>query len=317
MGFDKNKHLENVLESHKMKHVDDLMKKSIIKREEIKDALKEKFGDEVISRAINSGSYAKHTAINTKFDIDICQPFRYKGFGTLEEMADAVYDYFKNEYKDEDIVSYKTKKQRVSTGLTFLIDGAEIQMDVVSGRELLEDDYSSTTRLNLYVRPKNLDPATSTQTNIQKHVDLIKGKGDERCIIRLLKAWKVSSNTDIKSFFMELITIRAFNAAPEIPTDMWGKLEMAMEFIRDNVKTIRLEDPANANNVVSDTLTDLEKEMLSQKMDTMLRQINDNEENLKIYFPLNKQFHSEEEKKKLAALEMSRRGVVSKPWRND
>ena len=198
MGFDKNKHLENVLESHKMKHVDDLMKKSIIKREEIKDALKEKFGDEVISRAINSGSYAKHTAINTKFDIDICQPFRYKGFGTLEEMADAVYDYFKNEYKDEDIVSYKTKKQRVSTGLTFLIDGAEIQMDVVSGRELLEDDYSSTTRLNLYVRPKNLDPATSTQTNIQKHVDLIKGKGDERCIIRLLKAWKVSSNTDIK-----------------------------------------------------------------------------------------------------------------------
>ena len=119
MGFDKNKHLDNVLESHKMKHVDDRMEKYIIKREELKDALHDKFGDKIVSRAINSGSYAKHTAINTKFDIDICQPFKYKGFDTLEEMADAVYDYFNDEYEDEDLVSYKTLRQRVSTGLTF------------------------------------------------------------------------------------------------------------------------------------------------------------------------------------------------------
>ena len=315
MGFDKNKHLEKVLESHKMKHVDDLMKKYIVKREELKDALKDKFGDKIVSRAINSGSYAKHTAINTKFDIDICQPFKYKGFGTLEEMAGAVSDYFNDEYEDEDIVSYKTRNQRVSTRLTFLIDGVEIQMDVVPGRELLEDDYSSTTRLNLYVRPKGLDPATSIQTNIQKHVDLIKGKGNERCIIRLLKTWKVSNNKDIKSFFLELITIRAFDMATEIPTGMWGKLQMAMEFIRDNVKTIRLEDPANTNNVVSDTITDFEKDLLARDMETMLLQINEDEESLKIYFPLNDQFISEEEKKKIAALEMARKGVVSKPWR--
>ena len=314
MGFDKNKHLDNVLESHKMKHVDDRMEKYILKREELKDALHGKFGDKIVSRAINSGSYAKHTAINTKFDIDICQPFKYKGFDTLEEMADAVYDYFNTEYEDEDLVSHKTVRQRVSIGLTFFLDGVEIQMDVVPGRELLENDYSATNRLNLYVRPKGLDSATSTQTNIQKHVDLIKGKSDERSIIRLLKSWKANNNKNVKSFLLELITIRVFEKAHEIPADLWGKLELVMEYIRDNITTIRLEDPANSNNIVSDTMTDFDKALLASDMDSILSQIEYDEENLKIHFTVNEQFDFEEEKKRLAALEMARRGVVSKPW---
>jgi hypothetical protein len=102
--------------------------------------------------------------------------------------------------------------------------------------------------------------------------------------------------------------------ASEIPADMWGKLEMVMEFIRDNVKSTQLEDPANSNNIVSATMTDFEKDLLARDMETMLLQINEDEENLRIYFPLNHQFNSEEEKKKLAALEMAREGVVSKPW---
>lgn len=318
MIFDKNKYLNQVLESHKMKYVDDLMGKYKNKREEIKDALEAKFSNEKVTRAINSGSYAKHTAINKKFDIDLCQPFKYKGFDTLEEMADAVFNYFNDEYDDKDLVKYKTRRQRVSTGLTFLIGGDEIQMDVVPARELSENDYTDTNRLNLHVRAKGLDPATSTQTNIQKHIDLIKGKADERCIIRLLKVWKVNKNKDrVKSFFLELITIRAFEKASEIPYDLWGKLKMTMEFIRDNIETIRLEDPANSNNIVSDTMTNSEKGHLSSDMEIMLDRIEENENNLKVYFPVNDEFDTEEvddEKKKAAALIVARSGVISKPW---
>ena len=35
-------------------------------------------------KAINSGSYAKHTAINVKFDIDVCLPFMRNSFETVE-----------------------------------------------------------------------------------------------------------------------------------------------------------------------------------------------------------------------------------------
>lgn len=316
--FDKGKYLDRVLESYKMKHISDLMDKFLKKRDEVKNALEKKFYDKKTSRAINSGSYAKHTAINKKFDIDICQPFKYNSFDTLMEMSDAIFDYFNDEYEDKDLVKSKTRKQRVSTGLTFLIEDDEIQMDIVPGRELAKEDYANTNRLKLHVRPKGLSPATSTQTNIQKHVDLIKGKCDERTTIRLLKVWKINKNKDcLKSFFLELITIRAYEMSSEMPANLWDKLKITMEFIRDNVKTIRLEDPANSNNIVSDTITNLEKDEIAIDMKTMIDNINADGENLKFYFPLNDEFDPGEDwadRKKAAALEIARAGVVSKPW---
>ncbi len=317
MSLNKSKYLQQVLESYRMSHVDDLMKKYIEKREIVKDALFEKFKDQIVTRAINSGSYAKHDAINIKFDLDVCQPFKRNAFDTLEEMGDAIFDFFNEEFKNDDFVKYKTRKQRVSTGITFVIDGNEIQMDIVPGRELSTDDYIETNRLNLYVRPKLLQPASTTQTNIQKHIDLVKGKNAERSIIRLLKVWKTNKNNSrIKSFFVELITIKAFEKCFDVPTGIWEQLEMVLEFIRDNVKTICLEDPANSNNVVSDTMTDTEKENLYWDIKQMLELIASSADNLKSYFPVNDDFYEEEEEddKESAALDIARSGVVQKPW---
>lgn len=318
--MDKGSYLNRVLDSHKMGHVDDLMTKYIEKREVVKNSLQEKFKDQIATRAINSGSYAKHDAINTKFDLDVCQPFKRNAFNTLEEMADAVYDFFCDEFEDDDLVKYKTRKQRVSTGVTFVIDGDEIQMDIVPGRELVTDDYSVTNRLNLHVRPKLLQPASTTQTNIQEHINLVKGKNAERGIIRLLKVWKTNKNQSrVKSFFVELITIRAFESCNETPSGVWPQLKMVMEYIRDNAQTIRLVDPANSNNVVSDTMTDSEKYNLHLDMKQMLEMIDLNDENLKVYYPVNDDFDNgdedeAEDKKKQAALNLSRSGVISQPW---
>ena len=315
MSLDKSKYLQEVLESYRMSHVADLMDKYILKRKVVKDALVDKFKEKYVTRAINSGSYAKHDAINNKFDLDICQPFKRNSFDTLEEMADATFDFFNEEFEDEDLIKYKTRKQRVSTGVTFVIDGDEIQMDIVPGRELVLDDYAESNRLNLYVRPKLFLAASTTQTNIQKHIDLVKGKNAERGIIRLLKVWKSSkSKSRLKSFFVELLTIRAFEKCNDIPTGLWEQLEMVLEFIRDNVRTIRLEDPANSNNVVSDTMTVTEKDGLYWDIRNMLDSIETSVENLKSYFPVNDAFHKEEDEIDSAALEIARSGVVQKPW---
>lgn len=298
-----------------MSHVSDLMEKYIEKREKVKDALATKFKDQIATRAINSGSYAKHDAINIKFDLDVCQPFKHNSFGTLEEMADEVFAFFNEEFEDDDLVKYATRKQRVSTGITFIIDGDEIQLDIVPGRELGDGDYSETNRLNLYVRAKLLEAASSTQTNIQKHIDLVKGKNAERDIIRLLKIWKTNkSNKGVKSFLVELITIRAFENCSDVPTGIWPKLEMVIEYVRDNIKTIRLEDPANSNNVVSDTMSVSEKENLYWDMKQMLELIESSADNLKSYFPVNDDFFVEDEDKSSAALDIATSGVIQKPW---
>lgn len=317
MSLNKGKYLQQTLESYKMKHVSDLMEKYIVKREIVKDTLAEKFKDQIVTRAINSGSYAKNDAINTKFDLDVCQPFKRNAFSTLEEMADAIFDFFNEEFEDNDLVGYATRKQRVSTGITFVIDGDEIQMDIVPGRELSTDDYVESHRLNLHVRPKLLEPASTTQTNIQKHIDLVKGKNSERNIIRLLKIWKTNKNkSSLKSFFIELITIKAFEKFTVVPSGIWEQLEMVLEFIRDNVRTIRLEDPANSNNVVSDTMTDSEKENLHWDIDQMLKMIESSSDNLKSYFPVNDDFVETEHDDDItaAALNIARSGVIAKPW---
>jgi hypothetical protein len=290
MSTNKSEHLEQVLQSHRMSHVEKLMDKYLSKREEVKEALDKKYADKKASSAINSGSYAKHTAINTKFDIDLCQPYKYSAFATLEAMADDLYNFFMYEYQDPQLVKYKIRKQRVSVGLTFVIDGEEIKMDVVPGRELSEGDYSTTHDLNLYVRAKGTQPATYTQTNIQAHIDHIKGKNEERQIIRLLKIWKTSHDKDLKSFFIELITIRAFDDIGEAPSGLWEMLKMTMEFIRDKVETIRLTDPANSANIVSDTLTSAEKTALADDMRRMLQRIEADSDMIKAYFPVNDKY---------------------------
>lgn len=301
MSAFKNEHLNDVLESHRMKHIDDKMKKYLEKRDKVKDALQEKYKQKIVIRAINSGSYAKHTAINTKFDIDICQPFKRDSFDTLEQMANDVYNYFKDEFEDEELI--EVRKQRVSVGLIFWIDGESVPMDVTPGRELESGGYEKDKYLNIYVRAKGDKQATYTQTNISKHVELIQGKTTERRVIRLLKIWKNKHSPNVKSFFMELITIKAFEKnSNNLPSDQWGKLKMVMGFIRDNVETITLTDPANFANIVSNTLEESEKKQFSEDMKNALQQIEDNEKRISYYFPVNEKYLVKDAKNRVASI---------------
>src|SRR5690606_8653239 len=119
-----------------------------------------------------------------------------------------------------------------------------------------------------------------------------------RKIIRLLKVWKNTKyNYPTKSFFLELITIKAFDSK-SITGSIWEKLETVLEYIRDNVTkdSFTLKDPGNSSNDLADTLTSHEKQQLSDDMKNMLERIEDNDENLKTYFPENSKFKKEESK---------------------
>ncbi len=186
MAVDKKEHLEKVLETHRMAHVSELLEKYKSKREEIKNALTEKYADKIYT-PFNSGSFKKHTAINIKFDLDIVAPFKRNSFDTLEKLFDDVYEFLYEKYKDE----AEVKKQKVSIGLTFHPDddGDVVCIDVTPGRELNQAQYAEDKFVNLFVNSNyGLIPEKSTrlQTNIHKQIDHIKAKGDERKTIRLL-----------------------------------------------------------------------------------------------------------------------------------
>jgi hypothetical protein len=312
MATDKNKHLDCVLSSHQISKEQGLLDKHINKKNEIKEALEAKYGKNLYS-PFNSGSYAKNTAVNTKFDFDLVAPFKRNAFDTLEKMYSEVFDFLNEKYKNEGTV----RRQKVSIGLEFYSDGDFIKIDVVPGRELNQDSYNEDNKLNLYVFEQYgaiEKGAERLRTNVQAQIANIKDratteKDSIRKIIRLLKAWKISRGYGPKSFFLELITIKAFDSK-SITGSIWDKLRAVMEYIRDNVKTVNLPDPGNGGNNVADTLTEAEKITLSDDMKYMIDRIEENEDNIKSYFKPNSKHPCEKESNQYG---VKREGVSAPP----
>jgi len=65
-----------------------------------------------------------------------------------------------------------------------------------------------------------------------------------------------------------------------------------MTYIKDNVAkdNFTLKDPGNSGNNVIDTLDSFERQNLSNRMDMIIRNIENWEDDIKIYFPLNDDF---------------------------
>lgn len=305
--MDKSLHLDTVIKTHQITKEKDLLDKHLQKKNEIKEALEKEYGSNLYA-PFNSGSYAKNTAINTKFDFDLVSPFKRNAFGsngTLKEMYESVYNFLYEKYKGEAEVS----KQKVSIGLEFYTDsnGDKIKIDVVPGRELNQDQYQDDENLNLYVYYKYGNFAADSErikTNVQSQISNIKDRANKekdsiRKIIRLLKVWKNTKyNYPTKSFFLELVTLKAFDNNT-ITGNLWDKLKAVLEYIRDNVTNdgFTLKDPGNSSNDLADTLTDTEKQQLANDMKNMLDRIKENDENIKIYFPENSKFKEEDKNK--------------------
>lgn len=241
MSIDRNKYLGEVLHTHKLRHIEKFVKKVKDKRDEIKEVMSEHYGEKKYT-AFNSGSMAKHTATNIKFDMDVVEPFKHDAFDTLQNMFDDVYHTLTKKYGSV------VRKQKVSIGLEFpKEDGDElpIQIDVVPGRELSDDDYTETKDLNLCFNEDlwGFKKGTCTKTNISKQIEHISGKNTERKVIRLLKIWKKHKDKDYKSFLLELITIKALNGKDS--GGLWEDLKATMQYIRDNITkdSFHLYDP--------------------------------------------------------------------------
>lgn len=296
MATDKSKHLNCVLKSHNIENDTDLINHYRSKRDEVKEKLQEKYKGEIYT-PFNSGSYKKKTAVNIKFDIDLIIPFKKDEADTLETLFTNMFIYFDVDYRKEDSTLLSVKKQKVSIGLEFLVDEHMLYLDIVPGREI--NDYQKDGDVNLYVNDTMgiFSKSSHIKSNIQKQIEKIRDNSEARECIKILKVWKRTNNINVKSFFMELIAIKAVeDYKGTFPTDIWDKLKYTLEYMRDNVETISLTDPGNPSNKVSDALTDFEKKSLSETIKWMLEAIANNEDSITRYFPANAAFPCEEEK---------------------
>ncbi len=288
----KQEYLQRVLETHRMHHIDSLVIKYRKKRDEVKESIEENYKSDIYS-PVNSGSFAKSTAINIKFDLDILVPVKKKSFSKLEDMFDDLYNFLSKKYEGHANI----RKQKVSIGLEFFPDdnGDIISIDVVPGRELNEGQYSDDYKINLYVNLSygEIKEKSYLLTNIKAQVDHIKSKESERKIIRLLKIWKSTNKQPYKSFFLELMVIKAFEQN-NITGNLWEKLKGVLSYIENNIdkENFRLIDPGNSGNNVADTLGSFEKSSLASTAKNIVDSIESNSDFIKIYFPLNSEYEN-------------------------
>lgn len=282
-----------------MSKIEGLVAKYKERRNEIMQAIRLEYGVRAYD-PFQSGSFAKHTATNVKFDMDIVIPFKKSAFSTLQEMFDSVYDFLLEKYRGTRVV---IRKQKVSIGIRFPLeegDDRAVELDVVPGRELGDGNYPEFRDLNLCFNEDlwGFKKGSRQKTNIQKQVEYIKGKDREREVIRLLKIWKTQNNKDYKSFVIELAVIKALDGYTG-STDLWQRLRFVLEYLSKHIaeSSYHLYDPGNSGNDVVETMDPYKRNSLKSDMENMLRNIDANSDYyLPYYFKVNEKYSGYQKK---------------------
>lgn len=247
------------------------------KAEQVKVKLSQKFGDDLARTPEFHGSIAKGTNISGS-DIDIQLQFK-KDSGTLADLYYLVSDFAFDEFKDVNLEG--VREQKHSIGMEFKIKNEIKRIDIVPLRQIENannDCYLFVNKTGFFEKP------TYKKTNSLKQLSLLTFNNRERQIIKLLKVWKTENNLNIKSIYLEGIAKKAFENK-SISNNIEKALSDVILFIASNIEYLRIVDPANSNNIISNSLTAQEKNIISQFCFKMVNEIKIDRRNVIDYFP--------------------------------
>jgi hypothetical protein len=189
-----------------------------------------------------SGSFMKGTANLSGTDIDLFVSLSDQTGETLKEIYGKLFDFMKAN-------GYFPTRQNVSINLR--VNGYSVDLVPAKRQNSYGDDHS------LYKRRAD----TWTKTNVVSHINHVAASGRQN-EIRILKLWRDQKRLDFPSFFLELVVIEAlpWHLAGTLSNKVWR----ALEYIKANIATTRIVDPANTNNIISADLSAAEKQKLSK-----------------------------------------------------
>lgn len=222
-------HLDDVLISQQMRLQDEQSLRAI--RDRIEEVLTGGWtaGN---PRFYYAGSFGKKTMIRESFDLDIVVYFA-PGSISVKAYYEAVEGRLRRNY---------TAVNRHNVALRLPFEGG-FHVDIVPGRAQ-DSTYKYAT---LYASDTN----ATKQTSIKVHIDLVRN-GEYQDIIKLLKLWRLRNNIPVGTFALELIVHEALSG--DLTVDLGARFATVFTWIRDNILTARLIDPANSGNVVSDEI---------------------------------------------------------------
>jgi hypothetical protein len=188
-----------------------------------------------------SGSFAKGTAVHGDADIDLFISLSRETPFTLQNIFNNLIQYFTSR-------GYSVRQQDVSVRVSL----GNISIDLVPGKKQagLGNDHS------LYRRSRD----SWTLTNVQKHIKTLKDS-NRQVEIRALKIWALLHALDFPSFFLELVALKALaGRASNTPAT---NVLACLRYIATNLRNVRIVDPSNSNNIVSNDLSLAQKDRIA------------------------------------------------------
>lgn len=179
-----------------------------------------------------SGSVAKGTANAGTNDMDLFIALSSTTPGSLRDIYESLHVLAS--------ARWPSRRQNVSTGVR--VSG--YHFDLVPGR--LHGGYR-----NWFSLWRN-KAQTWAQTNVELQIQTVANSGRTE-EIRILKLWRTLAGLDFPSYILELAVLQALHGRRQ--GDLANNVSAALDWLRDNMRTARLVDPANSNNVVTDDLS--------------------------------------------------------------
>jgi Nucleotidyltransferase domain len=199
-----------------------------------------------------SGSYAKGTQVRGGSDFDIFISLLANTPESLQQIYESLFTVALES-------NWSPRRQDVSIGIT--LDGVSI--DLVPGK--IQSGYQNYH--SIYRRKKN----SWTQTNVSLHIDTVR-QSSRTIEIQVMKIWRNTHRLDFASFYLELVVIEALKGRAR--GDLAANVLHVLRYIAANLPTMRIVDPANTNNVISDDYSDAEKRAIAMQADNTANQPN-------------------------------------------
>ncbi len=181
-------------------------------------------------RIYYGGSYAKGTMIRAAYDLDLVIYYPHTDKAPVSEIFGNVHSSL---VRAGFFVQPRTVALRIQ-------DHSGFHVDVVPGRALDGDFRFATLH-------KNANPPTTLQTSLKIHIDAVRKTGLTQ-IVKLLKLWRIRQSVPLSTFTLEIIAGRALSS--ERPDDHAKSLVSVLSFIARHMDEVRLQDPANSNNIL-------------------------------------------------------------------
>lgn len=198
-----------------------------------------------------SGSRSKGTAITLATDLDLFISISSASDATLKNIYSTLYTYISQS-------GISARRQNVSIGITY--QGKKV--DLVPARR--QSQYGNDHSLYKYKQD------SWTKTNIDTHISKVKNSARIAEIVAT-KVWRERHEIEFPSILLELIVIEAL--AYQNTNQPANNFMTVLRYLRDNIQSIRVVDPANTNNIISNDLTSSQKNKIRDQAISSLSEL--------------------------------------------